>query len=111
MGIRKLRCIQNDIVTNAYNVEDHMAREYNKLDEPDSADVRNEGGHSEDARYRRLVEQANQELYLGSKFYELSFLLHLFHLKSMCGWFIKLFDMLLQLLASVFPQLIISIIE
>ena len=50
------------------------------------------------------MEQAEQELYSASYFSKLSFILHLFHLKSMHGWSIKSFDMLLQLLVTVFPQ-------
>ena len=55
----------------------------------------NEGENDEDFGYRRLVEQAEQELYPGSSFSKLSFILHLFHLESMYGWSVKSFDMLL----------------
>jgi len=37
-------------------------------DEPDSNDVLNEEEHIEDAGYRRLVEQAEQELFSGLEF-------------------------------------------
>ena len=59
----------------------------------------------DDVVYERLLEQAEQELYEGSKCSKLSFLLHLFHLKCMYGWSIKSFDMLLQLLGTIFPQI------
>lgn len=64
----------------------------------------NAGENDEDVGYRRLVEQAEQELHPGSSFSKLSFILHLFHLKSMYGWSVKSFDMLLQLIVTVFPQ-------
>ena len=59
----------------------------------------------DDAAYERLLEQAEQELYQGSKCSKLSFLLHLFHLNCMYGWSTKSFDMLLQLLSTVFPEI------
>ena len=63
------------------------------------------GENGADAGHRRLVEQAEQELYPKAKYSKLSFILHLLHLKSMHGWPIKSFDMLLQLLVTVFPQI------
>ena len=63
-----------------------MIKDYDEFDdEHDSNDVMREGEHIEDTRYRRLVKQAEHELFLGSKFLKLSLLLHLFHLKSMHG--------------------------
>ena len=47
-----------------------------------------------------------EELYPGSSYSKLSFILHLFHLKSMYGWSNKSFDQLLTLLVTVFPSII-----
>jgi len=83
-----------------------MIGEYAKFDdEPDPNNVLNEGVRTENVRYIRLVEQAEQELLSVPKFSKLSFLLHIFRLKSMHGWLIKSFDMSLELLSTVFSQI------
>jgi len=80
-----------------FGVDDQLA------DELMCNNAMNEGENYEDVGYRRPMEQVEQELYSGSSFSKLSFILHLFHLKSMHGWSIKSFDMLLQLFIAVFP--------
>lgn len=105
-GVHKQRCIQNGDNNNAFDIGDPIIGKYVEVhDEPNSNDVLNEEEHIEDARYRRLVEQAEKELFSRSKFSKLSFLLHLFHLKSMHGWSITSFYMLLELLLLAFPQI------
>ena len=52
----------------------------------DSCELGNEGHEGDssiDVGYERLLEQVEQELYQGSKFSKLSFILHLMHLKCM----------------------------
>ena len=59
--------------------------------------------HEEEAGYKKLMEDYGKELYPGcSNFSKLSFLLHLFHLKCMYGWYAKSFTELLKLLIEAF---------
>jgi len=79
-GVHKQEGILNDI-------RNPMVGEYVEFDdEPEPNDTLNEEEHIEDAGYKRLVHQAEQELFSGLKFSKMSFLLHLFYLKSMHGW-------------------------
>jgi len=67
-GVHKQEGILNDI-------GDPMIGEYVEFDdEPEPNGILNEEEHLEDAGYRRLVDQAEQELFSGSKFSKLSFL-------------------------------------
>lgn len=60
----------------------------------------------EEAKYKKLLEAANEELYEGyTSFSKLSFILHLFHLKCMFHWSSQPFTMLPKLLVDEFPQI------
>ncbi|XP_042944188.1 uncharacterized protein LOC122278155 [Carya illinoinensis] len=55
--------------------------------------------------FDKLLEDARRPLFDGcTKFTKLSFIVKLLHLKSIGGWSIKSFDMLLDLLRSSFPD-------
>ena len=67
--VHKHGCIQNDNDNNAFDIGDPMIAEYVEVDdEPDSNDVLNEEKHIEDVGYRRLVEQAEKNKFLGQNF-------------------------------------------
>ena len=59
---------------------------------------------NEDAGYETLLEQAEEEL-STFKISKTLFSVALTYLKCMCGWSIKLFNKLLQLLDFVFPYI------
>ncbi|XP_077232589.1 uncharacterized protein LOC143869927 [Tasmannia lanceolata] len=65
-----------------------------------------EGGADEAAHsFYNLLRDAEQELYPGCKmFTKLSFIVELFHIKCLCGWTNKSFNMLLELLKRAFPE-------
>ncbi|XP_077226322.1 uncharacterized protein LOC143859526 [Tasmannia lanceolata] len=73
-----------------------------------------EEGHSADARldelnedadkFFKLLQDVDQELYPGSKFTKLSFVVRLFHIKCLNGWSNKSFTMLLELLKEVLAE-------
>jgi len=98
----------NDLFGMRDNGQSDMFHHEGDMDEEESGEIRNKGHKSdislvhEDARYERSLEQVEQELYQGSKFSKLSFILHLLHLKCMYGWSIKSFNILLQLLGFCF---------
>jgi len=73
------------------------------IDERNCNAAMNNRENYEDAGYRRIIDQDEQEQYPGSNYSKLSFVLHLLHLESMHGWPIKSFDILLQILLIVFP--------
>ncbi|XP_042951411.1 uncharacterized protein LOC122287225 [Carya illinoinensis] len=53
----------------------------------------------------QLLEDARRPLFIGcTKFTKLSFIVKLLHIKILGGWSIKLFDMLLNLLRTAFPD-------
>ncbi|XP_035538474.1 uncharacterized protein LOC118343797 [Juglans regia] len=55
--------------------------------------------------FEQLLEDARRPLFDGcTKFSKLSFVVKLLHIKSIGGWSIKSFDMLLDLLRSAFPD-------
>lgn len=55
--------------------------------------------------FDQLLEDARRPLFNGcTKFSKLSFIVKLLHIKSIGGWSIKSFDMLLNLLRSAFPD-------
>lgn len=55
--------------------------------------------------FDQLLEDARRPLFNGcTKFSKLSFVVKLLHIKSIDGWSIKSFDMLLDLLRSAFPD-------
>ncbi|XP_077249195.1 uncharacterized protein LOC143888642 [Tasmannia lanceolata] len=67
---------------------------------------RGEGGVDEAGlSFYNLLRDAEQELYPGSKmFTKLSFIVELFHIKCLCGWSNKSFNMLLDLSKRAFPE-------
>ncbi|XP_042974900.1 uncharacterized protein LOC122306541 [Carya illinoinensis] len=55
--------------------------------------------------FDQLLVDARRPLYEGcTKYSKLSFLVKLLHIKTLGGWSVKSFDMLLQLLKSAFPN-------
>ncbi|XP_042946147.1 uncharacterized protein LOC122279527 [Carya illinoinensis] len=55
--------------------------------------------------FDKLLDDARQPLYQGCKqFSKLSFIVKLLHIKTIGGWSIKSFDLLLNLLRSAFPN-------
>ncbi|XP_042975438.1 uncharacterized protein LOC122306930 [Carya illinoinensis] len=58
--------------------------------------------------FEQLLEDARGPLYEGcTTFSRLSFIVKLLHIKTIGGWSIKSFDMLLQLLKTDFPELLL----
>jgi len=93
--------VENNDFDNAWDIGDVMLGLDDELiDEHNYNATMNNG---ENVGYRRLGEQAEQELFPKSNYSKVSFIFHLLHLKSMHDWPIKSIDMLLQLLVIVFP--------
>ncbi|XP_055800323.1 uncharacterized protein LOC129869708 [Solanum dulcamara] len=64
-------------------------------------------GKSQEEReeIKKLLEDGNQELYDGCRKYsKLSFIVHFYHIKVLCGATDKSFSMILDLLKDAFPQ-------
>ena len=62
------------------------------------------GPNAETAKYFKLLQDAQSELYPGcQKFTSLSFIVRLLHLKVLNQWTDKSVDMLLELLNEAFP--------
>ncbi|KAF5443124.1 hypothetical protein F2P56_035712 [Juglans regia] len=60
---------------------------------------------SPSSSFDHLLEDARRPLFAGcTKFSKLSFIVKLLHIKTLGGWSIKSFDMLLNLLRSAFPD-------
>ncbi|GJZ24106.1 tetratricopeptide-like helical domain, DYW domain protein [Tanacetum coccineum] len=57
------------------------------------------------ATYKKLLEECDKELYPGCKYSNLSFTLHLYHVKCIGGVSNKTFGMFLELIRDVFPHL------
>ncbi|GKB62051.1 hypothetical protein Tco_0918237 [Tanacetum coccineum] len=57
------------------------------------------------ATYKKLLEEYDKELYPGCKYSNLSFTLHLYHVKCIGGVSNKTFGMFLELIRDVFPHL------
>ena len=56
-------------------------------------------------KIRELLRDGNQELYHGcEKYSKLSFLVHLYHIKVLCGATDKTFSMIIDLLNDAFPH-------
>jgi len=54
-------------------------------------------------KFARLVREAKKELFLGcEKFSKLEFIVHLLHIKCLCGWSDKSLTMILELLKKAF---------
>nr|XP_016511549.1 PREDICTED: uncharacterized protein LOC107828697 [Nicotiana tabacum] len=64
----------------------------------------NVGFDKKTEKFFNLLKEAERELYPGSKYSLLSFLVRLLHLKCLNGWSNNSFSMLLELLKDVFPE-------
>lgn len=84
------------------NDEAHASREF---DGQHFSECPTNASTNDTNQYEKLVLDCDQELYPGCKNYsKISFILRLFHLKSLNGWSGKSFTMLLQLLKDAFPK-------
>ncbi|KAG8501178.1 hypothetical protein CXB51_003312 [Gossypium anomalum] len=63
----------------------------------------NEEPNEEAAKFYKLLNEMNEELYEGSKYSKLSFCIRLFHLKCLGGWTRNSFTMLLEFPREMFP--------
>ncbi|XP_077224998.1 uncharacterized protein LOC143858225 [Tasmannia lanceolata] len=68
------------------------------------ADASRDGPCGDAEKFYKLLQDAEHELYPGSKFTKLSFVVRLFHIKCLNGWSNKSFTMLLELLKEVLPE-------
>lgn len=72
------------------------------------SDDRNENDHvindtTYHGNFSRIIHDSKQELFPGCKrFSKLEFMIHLLHIKTLCGWSEKSFGMLFQLLKMTF---------
>ncbi|XP_074299742.1 uncharacterized protein LOC141630899 [Silene latifolia] len=88
-------CSYNDDSDKLYGDESH--NESNKPSKGNNIE--------EEAKYKRLFEAVNEELYEGYQtFSKLSFILHLFHIKCMFHWSNDSFNKLIELLLEAFPK-------
>ncbi|XP_072087209.1 uncharacterized protein [Arachis hypogaea] len=99
-----------DMVHDAFNFSGLPGPEEGSENEPDGGamdelpNLYNEPSR-ESRNFQCLLEDGEQELYPGcSKFSKLSFLVRLYHIKSMCGVSDKAFGMILELLADAFEH-------
>ncbi|RYR50922.1 hypothetical protein Ahy_A06g025950 [Arachis hypogaea] len=99
-----------DMVHDAFNFPGLPGPEEDSENEPDGdamdelPNLYNEPSR-ETRNFHDLLEDGKQELYPGcSKFSKLSFLVRLYHIKSMCGVSDKAFGMILELLADAFEH-------
>ncbi|XP_074271128.1 uncharacterized protein LOC141595055 [Silene latifolia] len=95
-------CSYNDDSDHEYGSDklyaDESHNEYNKPSKGNNIE--------EEAKYKRLFEAANKELYEGCQtFSKLSFILHLFHIKCMFHWPNNSFNKLIEPLLEAFPQI------
>lgn len=70
----------------------------------DGSNQHNMGFDKKNEEFFRLLKEAERELYPGSKYSLLAFLVHLLHLKCLNGWSNTSFSMLLELLKDVLPE-------
>ncbi|XP_077239829.1 uncharacterized protein LOC143880743 [Tasmannia lanceolata] len=73
-------------------------------DGPMPAQASGEGPDANAQKFYKLLEDAKQELYPGSKLSKLSFVVRLFHIKCLNGWSNKSFTMLLELLKEALAE-------
>nr|GEU97721.1 tetratricopeptide-like helical domain, DYW domain protein [Tanacetum cinerariifolium] len=73
--------------------------------EGDTEESTKNGDHSDEGvSYKSLLEECDKELYVGCKYSNLSFILHLYHIKCIGGISNKTFSMILELLRDAFPH-------
>ncbi|XP_060213667.1 uncharacterized protein LOC132640887 isoform X2 [Lycium barbarum] len=68
------------------------------------SNLHNKGFDKKTEEFFNLLKEAERELYPGSKYSLLSFLVPLLHLKCLNGWSNNSFSMLLELLKDVLPE-------
>ena len=74
--------------------------------EGDTGESTESGSHGDEGLlYKKLLEECDKELYSGCKYSNLSFTLHLYHIKCVGGISNKTFSMILELLRDAFPHL------
>ena len=74
--------------------------------EGDTGESTESGSHGDEGLlYKKLLEECDKELYSGCKYSNLSFTLHLYHIKCIGGISNKTFSMILELLRDAFPHL------
>ncbi|GJR22608.1 tetratricopeptide-like helical domain, DYW domain protein [Tanacetum coccineum] len=74
--------------------------------EGDTEESAENGDHGDEGvSYKKLLEECNKELYAGCKYSNLSFTLHLYHIKCIGGISNKIFSLILELLRDAFPHL------
>ena len=57
------------------------------------------------SEFDKLLKDMDKDLYPGcDAFSSLSFILHLYHIKCLCGWTEKSFTLLIELLIRAFPK-------
>ncbi|XP_049399799.1 uncharacterized protein LOC125863867 [Solanum stenotomum] len=69
-----------------------------------SSNQHNRGFDKKTGEFFKLLKEVERELYSGSKYSLLSFLVRLLHLKCLNGWSNNSFSMLLELLKDVLPE-------
>ncbi|XP_016206702.1 uncharacterized protein LOC107647092 [Arachis ipaensis] len=107
---RNLKDPMLDMVREAFNLpglhgdEDDSVNEHAGGDREELPYLSNESSR-EVRNLHDLLEDGSQELYPGcSRFSKLSFLVRLYHIKSLCGVSDKAFGMILELLADAFEN-------
>ncbi|WMV49961.1 hypothetical protein MTR67_043346 [Solanum verrucosum] len=70
----------------------------------DGLNQHNMGFDKKTEKFFSLLKEVELELYPGSKYSLLSFLVRLLHLKCLNGWSNKSFSMLLELIKDVLPE-------
>ncbi|GKA31525.1 hypothetical protein Tco_0717830 [Tanacetum coccineum] len=74
--------------------------------EGDTEESTENGDHGDKGvSYKRFLEECDKELYAGCKYSNLSFILHLYHIKCIGGISNKTFSMIQELLRDAFPHL------
>ncbi|GJS17291.1 hypothetical protein Tco_0411763 [Tanacetum coccineum] len=74
--------------------------------EGDTEEYTKNGDHGDEGvSYKRLLEEYDKELYAGCKYSNLSFTLHLYHIKCIGGISNKTFSMILELVRDAYPHL------
>ncbi|GJY66935.1 hypothetical protein Tco_0469173, partial [Tanacetum coccineum] len=86
-----------------YNVGESSQSSHRRVEDENVGESSKTSDNS--ATYKKLLEECDKELYPGCKYSNLSFTLHLYHIKCIGGVSNKTFDMFLELIRDVFPHL------
>ncbi|GJZ84556.1 ribose 5-phosphate isomerase A [Tanacetum coccineum] len=74
--------------------------------EVDTEESTENGDHDDEGvSYKKLLDECDKQLYAGCKYSNLSFTLHLYHIKCFGGISNKTFRMILELLRDAFPHI------